>query len=242
MTLKQYVAAITAFDRIISDNVYEDNKIHSSCNYGKNIKDLFHYILDSKASNCKMELHPYIYQTFKCFIDHKQKIVINLSHFEMFVSDEIFRELLFGENLVENKIQHWSSLGRAPGNRWYRSDHELSSWSEVNMERWVDGSIANNNDELHSQISLQLWLESEVEMPNLLSQLLGAGYDSLASLQNENMDTLKDIGDRRFRNAVKRLNRNIYQNLLSKSLFKIFHNVKEVHIYWADDYPYRIHR
>ena len=72
MNLESQIRAINALDCIISNSLTENNTISEESIHTGIIKNLFDYSVNIHSSKDKMELHPYIYQSFKCFIALKK--------------------------------------------------------------------------------------------------------------------------------------------------------------------------
>ena len=95
--LKNQVAAITVLDGIISDSLYA-NKIEEDSDYATIIKALF-------EDDDRRKLDPYIYDTFQCFIDHKEKMEINMMTLDTYIKDKKLLQLITNDLLeVKNKL------------------------------------------------------------------------------------------------------------------------------------------
>lgn len=101
--LKTQVAALTVLDGIISDSLY-GNKIKKGSQYGGIIKALF----ESNGGKQK-KLNPYIYDTFQCFIDHKEKMEINMMTLDEYIKDKQLLDLI-ANDLMEIKDKSDISL------------------------------------------------------------------------------------------------------------------------------------
>ena len=86
--LEKQISAITALDAIISNN---HNKVSKDSEYGPVLEELFSYSLSSK----QQRYNKYLYQTFQCFVNHKQKIEISIPYIDLCVKDKALRKVLF---------------------------------------------------------------------------------------------------------------------------------------------------
>ena len=109
MNLEQYIGAITAFDSIISGNLYYDNAILEDSKYGEILSHLFSHYIESKPRNVQIELPSYIYQTFAALIQHKEKIIIDMDDANNYVRDRILVKLLFND-MVKEKDSSWIDI------------------------------------------------------------------------------------------------------------------------------------
>ena len=107
MNLESHIGAITALDCIISRNLYRDNAISEHSNYGTIIKNLFDNNDSSQSTASNIRFSPYIYQSFNCFIAHKEKIRICLMNVARYVKDRQLLQLLFmifRKNIIEKTL------------------------------------------------------------------------------------------------------------------------------------------
>lgn len=103
LNLKTTISAITALDNILTNNVDDHHKISGDQSYGRIISHLFDYALTDNPSNQQFPMHPYIYDTFKCFANHKTKIDIQLHNINNYVEDRKLLDLLF-HSLVKEEV------------------------------------------------------------------------------------------------------------------------------------------
>ena len=76
------------------------NAILRDKRFGDIIKHLFDHFdnaINNDLEKEKMQLHPYIYRTFKTFIQHKTEISMDIVHVQKYVEDETLLELLFDD-------------------------------------------------------------------------------------------------------------------------------------------------
>ena len=89
------IAAITAFDCILSGNLYKDTAVPERSQFGIILKALFGHILQEEESSSFIENNPYLCQTMKCFIRNKERMEINFHQIYEHVNDKILIEVLF---------------------------------------------------------------------------------------------------------------------------------------------------
>ena len=106
--LKKYIGAITSLDSIISDNLWKNNSIPVDSKCGEIIGHLFDAIDNGGESN----MHPYVYKTFKTFIQHKKKIKIDMDNIWKHLLDQKLLDLLFDSLEIqrydkEARLSYW---------------------------------------------------------------------------------------------------------------------------------------
>ena len=105
LNLRKYIQAITAFDCILSANIHSTNKIPKTARYGEIVSHLMADALDndSRTSDNDRKLHRYIYQTFKTFIQNKEKLEIDIYNISQYVKDRKLSGLFF-DSIVKYKL------------------------------------------------------------------------------------------------------------------------------------------
>ena len=112
LNLESQIGVITSLDWIISNNLRYSNRISADSIVGAIIQELFDYIVDSKSSMRKQQFDSYLYQTFNCFIDHKESIYLHMENIHNHVKDKKLLELLFYHiDKEEDGIGSWYKEG-----------------------------------------------------------------------------------------------------------------------------------
>ena len=100
LKFEEPVAAITAFDYILSNiklpSMYDHELIDEK--YGRIIGHLINYTVKEEEAR----FHPYIYETFQCFADHKEKIQISLLLWRSKMHKDFSKMLV--HNIMPNQI------------------------------------------------------------------------------------------------------------------------------------------
>lgn len=106
LNLEDSISAITALDNIISNNVFPNNRIPDGSNYGIIINQLLSQMMNKEASNQEstLNIHPYLYTTFKCFIAYKKEISIHIDRINDYVKDKKLLNILF-DDIVKEKTE-----------------------------------------------------------------------------------------------------------------------------------------
>ena len=113
INLKKYVSALTVLDIIISGGRNLESAISEGAKHGATINTLFDHILNPGSESNKIKLHPYVYDTFRCFIDHKEEITIEM--------DEVWQPLIVTDKELLDVLFH---------DVFYKEeyDEDVSSW------------------------------------------------------------------------------------------------------------------
>ena len=90
--LKGHIGAITSLDAIISDQLRRKYVISKRSGYDKIFAHLFDYCLGQEM---EMKFNEYLYRTFKCFVNHKDKIDIDMHCIDEYIEDKKVQNLLF---------------------------------------------------------------------------------------------------------------------------------------------------
>ena len=135
INLKTYIGAITALDSIISGNLSYSNPVSEDSKHCRIIKNLFNHASDAQLSSLdKIKILPYIMETFKTLIQHKEKIDVNIPNVHLYMKEKNLLELLF-DDLVRD--------GKEDIGSWIQSD------AKTNLLKPAVFQIFHNVKELH---------------------------------------------------------------------------------------------
>ena len=118
INLESYVAAITALDNVLSNNLFNDNEITKDSKQGIIIKHLIKHHVNLQSTTSKRQLPSYVYQTFESFVNHKRKIDIDINNANTYIEDEELSEELF-----DNLAKGW------------RRDHSVTAWVDAKSDK-----------------------------------------------------------------------------------------------------------
>ena len=90
--------------------------------YGVIIGELFNYVLNGNSMALQKEslMNPYIYDTFRCFVEHKTRIEIHLGDTHANTEDKALIDLLFYE-LKADGVDYSNNHESDSGNSEYRN-------------------------------------------------------------------------------------------------------------------------
>ena len=87
------IEAMTVLDQIISGSI--GSTVVADHNYGLIIRHFFDYILCDNPLQEEFPMHPYVYNTFKCFASHKTEIRFLMDFIDKYVEDQKLLDSLF---------------------------------------------------------------------------------------------------------------------------------------------------
>ena len=182
LNLGQTISAITALDHILSRNVDKHNQILKESNYGDIISHLFDYMLNDNPSNQEFKLHPYVYDTFKCFANFKSDIDISLHDGRKWVRDKKLLNLLF-HGIVKAEIKRNTD-----------KDGYVELENKNNLIKPEFFRIFNNVEKIIISASSSIPDEGKFVYPMNLLSLLNIISDTKVKKMQINVNKHKDIG------------------------------------------------
>ena len=102
--LEKLVKPITTLDQIISNNVYNKNKIEDNPGSFSMVSSLFGYYL-SRSLVEKVVCNTYILKSFQCFVNNKQEIRVYLYKLDNYCSNKGLLGLLFSKLVQETSVK-----------------------------------------------------------------------------------------------------------------------------------------
>ena len=99
------VKPITTLDQIIGNNVYNNNEISDNSEHFSLISCLFGYYLNPHCSVLKVIGNTYILNSFQCFVDNKQRILLKYSDLDRNCKNKGLLGLLLSKLVKDIKVK-----------------------------------------------------------------------------------------------------------------------------------------
>ena len=146
LNLEHLIVPINILDNIISINIDSDNKIFVNPLNAKILKELFNYQLHVNGGSdlekeFKIKFNQYVYDTFSCFINHKEEILINIAKLAKYAMDKEILNLIFYEldcDVTDEDIINTNNknLVKPKFLRIFKNVNRLDIWTKDNENEY----------------------------------------------------------------------------------------------------------
>ena len=171
--LVKVVKAITTLDRVISNNLVDsndlDDRITDNPEHVSILSDLFSNYLNNKNNKTIIsnKTAKYIHDTFECFVNHKDRITMEIGHMDLECENKALLDLLFYPFVEEKRDD-------------YNHDNDSEKYKNKNIPKKIMFDIFDNVTHLDiSCMAIKDRYQFPLSLLSLLSVINGTHVNTI---------------------------------------------------------------